>query len=115
MDYKELKQNLEKAFAQCLKKQIIKDAKISEDISVLNVINVQATLQNDLNIVDLMSNKGTNLQFCGKLDFTIEIEGGSIDKMNIQYIVSSVKGKYLFKKNEFIFDENIIVSLINYQ
>ena len=114
----ELKENLVKAFQEKLKEQISTEGNIysrGENVAIQRVINIQATLQNDLNILELLSEEGTKLNFSGNVDFSIKVENGLIDKMCNPFSVIGVIGKYLVNKDEFVFDERIIISLTNYK
>jgi len=80
-------------------------------IPIIKVLHIKATLQNDLNILELLSEEGTNLRFAGHEDFTINVENGTIDKKYNHINPISVRGKYFGNKKEFIFDKKITIGL----
>ncbi len=112
----ELKERLIKAFEEKLKKQISEDRNVKfkgENIAIVEVLNVKAFLESDLNILELLSNEKANLRFTGYIDFSIKVENGTMDKKYNHFNPINVNGMYLEKKKEFVFDERILFSLIN--
>jgi hypothetical protein len=110
MKNNELKNELENAFDEKLKDQISKAGNI-ENMPIIKVLYIHASLQNDLNILELLSEEGTNLRFSGYIDFTTNAENGTIDKKYNHFNPISVRGKYLGTKKEFTFDEKITIGL----
>ncbi len=112
---RELKENLVKAFQEKLKKQILDDGHIftrGRKIAIKDVGIIHATLQNDLNIIELLSENGTNLRFEVGIKVTVNIENDTLDE-NYSFSVIGIRGKYILDKNEFDFNEKILFNLLD--
>lgn len=112
----EFKEILTKDFEKKLKEQLGKNRNLNsrgENFAIHEVIKIQAFLQTNLEIVELVSGERINFSFYGFIDYSIKIEDGIIEKMHNQFSPISVTGKYIGNTWEFDFDEIITLNITN--
>lgn len=112
-DFKSLVEN---AFNRKLKDQILLNKEIHSGGKIIEIENVEyitPTLQNTLNILELLSDKGTNVNFAGEIRLSVKCNSTDSISHSRKFAANNIKARYNTDKQEFVFLDIISFNILD--
>ena len=107
---------IENAFKMKLKSQILSEKEIhlrGELSAIENVEYITPTLQNTLNILELLSDEGTNVDFVGEIRLSVKCNSTDSISHSRKFAANNIKTRYNTDKQEFVFLDIISFNILD--